>query len=305
MSLYPADGDHKMAKPIKTYYYNPNIMGDLLNELLIPKITSRSIEQCLNPMRFDLMGIGSCGSSVWANRFAKPSLAERSKDCIKIVGGKLNHKPCAVWGTGFIRDYTDRNLILIRNNISFIAVRGALSKNIIEKSLGSSIDPVLCDGGILASELISEPINKRYRIGFIPHFKEHRIASEIGLIQLLDQMDDAIMIDLRNEPISVIKQIAGCEYIVSSSLHGCIVADSFHIPNIRVRISDIPGSGFKFDDYYSGFGIECPALIIKDASDFPDPRIIKDKYQIDAQAVEKKKEDMAKCLKRFIVENEL
>lgn len=294
-----------MTKPIKTYYMNPNNMGDLLNELIIPKITSRPIEQCLNPMHFDLMGIGSCGSSVWANRFANPSLHERAKDCIKIVGGKLNHKPCAIWGTGFIRDYSDRNLKLIRNNISFIAVRGVLSKNIIEKSLGNSIDPVLCDGGILASELILEPIDKKYRIGFIPHFKEHGIAGEIGLKQLMDQMDDAVLIDLRNEPISVIKQIAECECIVSSSLHGCIVADSFHIPNIRARISDIPGSGFKFDDYYSGYGIKCQELVIKSASDFPDQQFVKENYKIDAQVVEKKKKDMANCLKRFIAENEL
>jgi len=291
-----------MQKPIKVYYVNPQNMGDLLNELIIPKITSRNVEQCLNPLAYHVMGIGSCGSSAWTNRFENPGLSIKAKDYLKIVGGKFNHKPYAIWGTGFFKDFSNRNLKLIRDNVSFIAVRGALSQRIIEKSLGKSIHPVLCDGGILASELISAPVKKKYRIGFVPHFKEHQISEEKGLTKMLSQMEDAIIIDLRNEPISVINQIAECECIVSSSLHGCIVADSFHIPNIRVRISDIPGSGFKFDDYYSGFGIESPELVIKDISDFPNQQQIIDKYKIDAQLVEKKKTDMANCLKRFIQE---
>jgi len=294
-----------MQNPIRLYYVNPNNMGDLLNELIIPRITDRSIVQCLNPLKFDVMGIGSCGSSVWANRFSNPGLVGRAKDCIKIVGGKLLNKPCAIWGTGFFKDYSDRKLKLIRSNTQFIAVRGALSQRIIEKSLGRQINPVLCDGGILASELIPAPTQKKYRIGFIPHFKEHQVAGDIGLTEMLKHKADAVIIDLRNEPIGVITQIAECECIVSSSLHGCIVADSFNIPNIRVRISDIPGSGFKFDDYYSGFGVASPARVIKGASDFPTEREIIDRYQITPDAVQKKKKDMTDCLNRFIADNKL
>lgn len=294
-----------MSGSIKAYYVNPNNMGDLLNELIIPKITSRKIEQCTNPLKFDIMGIGSCGGSVWANRFENPSVSCKIKDCIKLVGGSLNNKPCAIWGTGFFKDYSKQNLKLIRNNVSFIAVRGVLSQKTIEKSLGISIDPVLCDGGILASELITSPIKKKYRIGFIPHFREHQVARDLGLIGYLSHMEDATIIDLREEPLSVIKKIGECECIVSSSLHGCIVADSFHIPNIRVRISDIPGSGYKFDDYYSGFGIESPEIIIKCTSDFPSQSQVIDSYQMQGAIVEKKKKEMSECLNRFIVDNNL
>jgi pyruvyltransferase len=294
-----------MNKPIRAYYVNPHNMGDLLNEMIIPKITSREIVQCLNPLKFDVMGIGSCGSSIWANRFDNPTFTERTKDIIKLAGGKFSHKPCAIWGTGFFRDYSDRNLKLIRSNVSFIAVRGALSQEIIEKQLGKSITPVLCDGGILASELITLPVEKLYSIGFIPHFKEHQIASDMGLIEMLSRKSDATVIDLRDNPLDVLKKMAECEYIVSSSLHGCIVADSFHIPNIRVRISDVPGTGFKFDDYYSGFGVKIPEHIIQKASDFPSKTQIVESYQIDFNLVEKKKKDMTDCLISFIKENNL
>ena len=40
-------------------------------------------------------------------------------------------------------------------------------------------------------------------------------------------------------------------------MHGLIAADSFCIPNIRIILSDnIIGKDFKYNDYYSVFGIE-------------------------------------------------
>jgi hypothetical protein len=58
-------------------------------------------------------------------------------------------------------------------------------------------------------------------------------------------------------PKEVISQIAQCNSILSSSLHGLITADSLRIPNIRIEISTaIRGGDWKFNDYYSAFGIE-------------------------------------------------
>ena len=52
------------------------------------------------------------------------------------------------------------------------------------------------------------------------------------------------------------KIISECECIISSSLHGLIIADSFLIPNQMVHLTDkLYGDGFKFDDYYSNFDI--------------------------------------------------
>jgi len=47
-----------------------------------------------------------------------------------------------------------------------------------------------------------------------------------------------------------------CRTIVSSSLHGLVVADSLGIPNMRMICSDrIRGGDYKYDDYYSAFGM--------------------------------------------------
>lgn len=46
-----------------------------------------------------------------------------------------------------------------------------------------------------------------------------------------------------------------CKYIISSSLHGLICADSICIPNRWIKLSELLGSDFKFHDYYSVFDI--------------------------------------------------
>ena len=48
-------------------------------------------------------------------------------------------------------------------------------------------------------------------------------------------------------------QIQTCDFILSSSLHGCIFSDLLGVPNTRVVIGDnVIGGRFKFDDYRLG-----------------------------------------------------
>jgi len=51
------------------------------------------------------------------------------------------------------------------------------------------------------------------------------------------------------DPLEVVRQIGSCKRIVTSSLHGMIVADAFGIPR-RVEICNkLDGGTFKFRDY--------------------------------------------------------
>ena len=53
-----------------------------------------------------------------------------------------------------------------------------------------------------------------------------------------------------------LKEIAACRRVVSSSLHGLVVAHSLGVPAAFVRAEGI--DDFKFRDYFSAFDMELP-----------------------------------------------
>lgn len=82
---------------------------------------------------------------------------------------------------------------------------------------------------------------------------------------------DARFVDVSDlDPLNVIRVIAAARKVVSSSLHGLIVADAMGIPNRRLIFGghDVREaaaiSDFKFRDYYSAFGRDAPSAIASD-----------------------------------------
>ena len=92
--------------------------------------------------------------------------------------------------------------------------------------------------------------------------------------------------------------MAQCKCIISSAMHGLIAADSLGIPNVRMILSDkITGGNYKYDDYYSAFGIKNhnrfdlrkEVFTEKDLSELPG------KYQIKPDLVRRKKTELLKA----------
>ena len=78
----------------------------------------------------------------------------------------------------------------------------------------------------------------------------------------------------------VIKEIVECEMIISSSLHGLILSDAYHIPNIWIKFSDETFDGsFKYLDYFASVKrpIDRP-LVIRSRLDLSDLLQYKDSY---------------------------
>ena len=130
--------------------------------------------------------------------------------------------------------------------------------------------------------------SKRYEIGFIPHYKE---INDIRVQTLAEKNSDIHLIDLRQNPMQVLHEIAACETVISSSLHGLIMADSFRIPNRWGRLGRYTGGNtlFKYWDYYSNYNVKITPLILE-----PDIMIeagsIKENYQISDRDVTAMKE---------------
>lgn len=163
-----------------------------------------------------------------------------------------------VWGTGFIRNgpsYAGRPL-RVR------AVRGRLS---LERVRRIAPGPVaLGDPGLLARQAFPElsGLPKRYPISIIPHYNDSAIPEVVSA----SAYPGVHIIDVLQPPTTVLEEISGSELVLSSSLHGLIVSESFGVPNFWTPLSDhVAGSGYKFRDYYSTFNTEPRPLGLADA----------------------------------------
>jgi pyruvyltransferase len=263
---------------IKTYYAQLPNMGDLLNELLIRDVFNQDLRRHA-VSTCELSVIGSGMDCFMSNTYIYPKYYSLYSE----LRAKFTSYPVNVWCTGFI--FKPRNDTSFIRDMKFHSVRGELTKARVEKIIGEKLDIPTGDGGLITPYLLKKKEAKKYEVGIIAHFKEQ---SEPAFEMLKNKYDRSVFINLRDDPIEVIKQIAQCEYVISSSLHGLIVADSFNIPNQWVVVTDnLKGDGFKFDDYYSAFGLQAnPLNLAKTAP--PELNEIIDQYKFTPQMIEAK-----------------
>jgi hypothetical protein len=91
---------------------------------------------------------------------------------------------------------------------------------------------------------------KKHEIGFVPQYQGYKKA-----LQLHQNLN---IINLITDDIEkTIDEITECKYIISSSLHGIIVAHAYGIPAAWVPTTvDIKGDGSKYADYFKGVNIK-------------------------------------------------
>lgn len=269
-------------KTITMYYANKPNMGDQLNRLIVEKCWGLSVRR-RTYLTGSVSGIGSgLGNLTYSDNKFKAS--------VEFVTGFIFPR-VTVWGTGFI-NYRKFDNPFFRKHITFAAVRGELSKRRVQRILGRDIDIPTGDAGILASTLLSERPKKKYSVGIIAHYKEQ---DEPIFGKLLDHYPNSKYIDLRDDPLKVVIEIAECDVIISSSLHGLIVADSFNIPNIHLVVSNnLLGDGFKFDDYYSAYGMEHVSYNVSEFN-FMSVDLIKRNYKLSKSEIDIKKRELLEC----------
>lgn len=270
-----------MKKEIKVYYAKVPNMGDILNKNIIEKLFGYDVVR-KNYLFGEVSGIGSG----LGNYTLEGSLFKKiAKKISNIISPTVY-----IWGTGFVR-YKDIDCKLYKKNTNFCAVRGELSKKRIEKLVGKKMDIPTGDAGILASYLLDKLPKKKYSVGIIAHYKE---KDEKVFSDLLNKFENSTFIDVQDTPLNVTKKIAECETIISSSLHGLIIADSLGVPNVHIIVTDnLLGDGFKFDDYYSAYGLKHEYIDMNKKSIDNLEQIVKN-YKITKEMVDEKKEIMKK-----------
>lgn len=168
------------------------------------------------------------------------------------VGSVLEHIPPDwpgyILGSGKL--YEDSRLHLHTGPATILGVRGPLTAR--QCPSGTQM---LGDPGLLAADLIDDPEpEKTYDLGIVPHWSDRHLAAD-G--RFFNEGWVTKVINPALDPLTVICEISRCQKIVTSSLHGMVIADSFGIPR---RFEPAPnwdssqGGMFKFRDYLASIG---------------------------------------------------
>ncbi|AUC78008.1 polysaccharide pyruvyl transferase family protein [Nonlabens sp. MB-3u-79] len=224
-----------MGKKIRLYWWSEIFIqkkprenyGDLLGKYLVEQLSGKK--------------------AVWV-KAPKFNVLNYFQPLYVTIGSVLAHinTYCIVWGSG-INDKKEQVAAA-----TFLAVRGPLSrKRLLE--LGHECPEVYGDPALLLPLYYHPQIEKSYALGIIPHINDLKQVKECyqghSHIKIIDFNT--------NDVEKTTNEILSCESILSSSLHGIIVAHAYAIPAIQVQFSDrIFGDGVKYHDYFLSVGLD-------------------------------------------------
>ena len=157
----------------------------------------------------------------------------------------LSNRNTIVWGAGVI----DENEKLDRPPKRILAVRGPKTRQwLIDR--GIQCPEVYGDPAMLLAEIYTpKPTGKRYKLGIIPHYDDF----DHPALQFLKNDSEVLFIHMEGykDWLGINDDIASCDYIASSSLHGLIMAEAYNIPNLWIEVSGkLMGGHFKFHDFF-------------------------------------------------------
>jgi pyruvyltransferase len=201
------------------------------------------------PMRRPVNNFGDLlGPFIVDRMLARHGLSNRgprrtSRSRLLTVGSVLHmaSKGDTVWGTGVHGAFLGMNYPA---GLDIRAVRGPMTRDFL-RTRGIEAPAVYGDPALLLPELLpelsrwaSEP--KRFELTIVPHFRESDSAYGVDVL------------DPRAGLLYCLERIARSKLVVSSSLHGIIVAEAAGVPARLFHPTHQPL--FKYEDYYAGTG---------------------------------------------------
>lgn len=221
MNLFWFSKEKLQNNPIRNF-------GDDINPILIEKISRNKV--------------------VWKNPL-RQNFIERNFSKVNMAIGSILHfgsDNCNVWGSGLIDSSSTFPL-----GANYHAVRGPQTYKILKKA-GCKVNAIFGDPALLLPIYFPQKNVKKYILGIIPHYTEvDDVHESLGI-----KNPNVKVVNLKDDPFTILKEINECEYIISSSLHGIIVGMAYGIPSLRIKLSDkIIGDGIKYEDFYQSVGI--------------------------------------------------
>lgn len=229
-----------MSRKLRLYWYRGNSstpnFGDDLSQHIVRHVTGCAVSYA--PLsRCDIVAIGSVLQrlSRWKERVAQQFF------------GRFRGRRPVIWGSGVIHPIDIHN-----QQFEVAALRGPNTA----ACLGQQQPVCFGDPAILIRDLFPDPVQGS-EVGIVPHYvdKNHAAVREIAKDR------GYRIIDVEQDALSVSEEMRQCGMILSSSLHGLIVADAFQIPCVRLSMGcGLKGGDYKFEDYCRGIQRESFAV---------------------------------------------
>lgn len=158
-----------------------------------------------------------------------------------VIGSILSHvsDECVAWGVGSFGTETPAQ---ISTKASYLAVRGPLTRNKLD-NLKIACPRVYGDPALLVPDYYRPDIEQTHEVGVVLRWSEHGRNDKFNVTGVKK-------IFLGSDDIEgTIDEMLSCKRIVSSSLHGLILADAYGIPNAWLDSPTPKGKEFKYWDY--------------------------------------------------------
>jgi len=205
--------------------------------------------------------------------------------CVGTIGHALKNGEVYLWGTGVDKEKhpIDRNLTYYQRppdtQFQVHALRGPLSAQTFRQQ-GIEVPAVYGDPVWFLPSLIQPALEKRYELGVIVHLSELEFLSKTAKVRedlIRYRVPESIASEVRiintlTEPTfealeARVKEITACKRIVSTSLHGLVIAEAYQIPCAYFQVLGMGGAfvqlqdrqakiDHRFRDFYSGLGLE-------------------------------------------------
>jgi pyruvyltransferase len=199
--------------------------GDELNRLVLPPAFQQSIEW-VPPSQAQVIGIGS---------IMELTLRRNAN--------------AAYWGTGLRGDVTlsSQDIACLRRNS--LAVRGPRTRDM----LGLPMDTPVGDPALVLSRIRgAKEWDRDGPVVLIPHFSSWSKTEDVSYLRRA--LGDPVLAAPNTAAPAMLDLIESASCVVSSSLHGLIVADALGVPSVHLSGKNTNETSFKFQDYYMSTG---------------------------------------------------